>query len=116
MVDIFINTISNPAFTAILGFVTGHFWTLWRDKRKEFNAVAIPINIALLKQIDILKSGSFVDPFQFVAIEDFNMLEIHLPKRLVAKYRKDLSSYKECAKIVVNLLLVDFNSITPRFI
>ncbi len=38
----------HPAFTALLGFIAGHYWTLWREKRKEFNAIADPIRHTLL--------------------------------------------------------------------
>lgn len=36
--------------TFCLGVIFGHRLTLWRDRRKEFNDIAMPIRAALLKE------------------------------------------------------------------
>lgn len=100
MIDTIISIILHPAFTAIIGFIVGHFWSLWRDRGKEFNSVATPINIALLKQLAVLKEElpAPADPYLFVSFDDFNLLDIHLPKRIAAKYKQDLEQYKKAAE------------------
>jgi hypothetical protein len=36
MIDTIASILTHPAFTAIIGFLVGHYWAIRRDKRKEF--------------------------------------------------------------------------------
>jgi hypothetical protein len=99
MTDFLLNIITHPAFSAVTffaGLLLGNHLSLFRDRRKEFNGIAVPITIALLRQVDILKRGGFVQATHFVTDDDFNLLEIHLSKRGARKYKKDLAYYKQC--------------------
>lgn len=48
--------------TFALGLFFGNKYALGRDKRKEFNDIAVPLRVGLLKQIDSIKSGGYIDP------------------------------------------------------
>lgn len=101
MTNFFILLVKHPAFSAITGlagFLIGNRLALYRDKRKEFNDVAIPISVALLKQIKILEEGNFVNANAFVSDDDFTLVQMHLSKRIAAKYKHDLAYYKDCEK------------------
>lgn len=109
MINFLLKIITRPAFevvTFLASLILDNYFSISRDKRKEFNAIAIPISIRLLSQLDLLKRGGFANPFHFVTIDDFNVLGLHLSKRIASKYKKDLDHYKQCAEHVVTGLLV----------
>ncbi|MGO4744014.1 hypothetical protein [Serratia quinivorans] len=48
--------------TFALGLYFGNKYAIGRDKRKEFNDIAVPLRVGLIKQIDSIKSGGYLDP------------------------------------------------------
>lgn len=88
--------VMNPAFTAVEGFLVGHFWTIRRDRRKEFNEIAIPICVTIMKQIKLLESGDPIGAYFLISDDEFNYFKIHLPTRKANKYQKDLAYYRQC--------------------
>jgi hypothetical protein len=59
--------------TFLIGLLVGNWLSIGRDKRKEFNDIAVPEYIKLKKQIDSLQTGNFI-----AGIEDFHILETRL--------------------------------------
>jgi hypothetical protein len=45
------------AFTFLAGLAAGHWLALGRDKRKDFNTLAIPVFDALIKQRGVFEAG-----------------------------------------------------------
>ncbi|MCG8526437.1 MAG: hypothetical protein MI748_08665 [Opitutales bacterium] len=63
--------VTNPIFPVFIGlicFLGGHHFSVGREKRKEFNEIAEPLNMRLEKEID--SPGSFTYPRKdFLLIE-----------------------------------------------
>ena len=86
------NPVSYGAVSFLTGTLFGHWLAIGRDKRKEFNDVAIPIRHAILKQIKLLESGRFDS---LVSNDDFIMLGMLLSHRQFVRLKKDLDEYEK---------------------
>jgi hypothetical protein len=94
----------NIAFSLIgilVGYLIGNRLAIGRDKRKEFNEVAIPIHLTLLRQIEILKGGTFIE--SKVTDDDFRKLGLFFDGSKSIRYANDLKKYKQCIEYSVHL-------------
>ncbi|MBI0429670.1 hypothetical protein [Pectobacterium parmentieri] len=78
--------------TFIAGMFVGHWLSLGRDKRKEFNAVSDPIRMALLEQIDLVNDGYFPD--QLIKKSDVNKIVAVAGVRSSRKIISAFNDYK----------------------
>lgn len=96
MIGFFKSIFTNPTFsiiTGLVGFLLGHYLTIGRDRRREFNEIAIPITLKLLRQLEILNEGRLIN--SLVSDNEFNELGLHFSKRKSIRYSADLEKYKE---------------------
>lgn len=93
MLNLAVTIFTHPVFTAIIGFFIGHYLSIGRDRRNDFNKIAVPINIKLQGQIESLESNHFVD--SFVSDDEFKELGLYFSKRKLKKYKTDLKEYKK---------------------
>ena len=75
--------------TFLIGLLAGNWLSIGRDRRKEFNDIAIPNYIKLKKQIDHLKIGHFI-----TGVEDFQILEMHVPWYKSRQFSEITKAYK----------------------
>jgi len=67
--EFLVNTLTHPAFTAIVGFVAGHFFAIGRDRRKEFNDASEKLRDAFAPELSTLKNPTFdttIDPYNLL--------------------------------------------------
>lgn len=57
VLELFSNIFTHPAFTAIVGFLAGHFLAIGRDKRKEFNEAATKFRNAFTETRKIIRES-----------------------------------------------------------
>ncbi|WP_025155344.1 hypothetical protein [Morganella morganii] len=81
--------------TFIAGMFIGHWLSLGRDKRKEFNAVADPVRFALLEQIDSLNGGLF--PNRLIEKFDINKIAMVAGKRSGNAISSAFDDYRKAA-------------------
>lgn len=81
--------------TFIAGMFVGHWLSLGRDKRKEFNAVADPVRFALLEQIDSLNGGLF--PNRLIEKSDINKIATVAGKRSGDAISSAFDDYRKAA-------------------
>lgn len=79
--------------TFALGLFFGNKYALGRDKRKEFNDIAVPLRGSLLKQIDSIKSGGYIDPK--IGRDKILHLADMLSKRKAIKLVEAYDSYRD---------------------
>jgi hypothetical protein len=82
MSEFIINTLTHPAFTAIIGFLAGHFFAIGRARRKEFNEAANVFREAFIPELSAIKSPSFDETVQPVA--PYEILRTALKKHRTA--------------------------------
>jgi hypothetical protein len=80
----------------LIGYFIGNRLAIGRDKRNEFNEVAVPITLKLMRQLEILNENHLVD--SLVSDNAFKELRLHLSKRKGIRYNADLEKYKESIK------------------
>jgi hypothetical protein len=80
-------------FSGVMGFFLGHRFSLWRDRRKEFNEAAERLFESLLKESQI-QQGSFSEDF---AVTDYQIeaLRRHLDWWQVSSYDRCVKEYSE---------------------
>ncbi|ENY6786393.1 hypothetical protein ACF1CY_003906 [Providencia rettgeri] len=87
----FIWTVSWAVVSFILGTWFGHYLARKRDKRKEFNLVSDPMEIALRKDLRQLADGND----HIISDPDFYTLSIHLTKSQQRAYQQAIARYFE---------------------
>lgn len=81
-----------PLLTAFLGFFVGNKLAIGRDKRKEFNEVAIPIRTSLIRQLEALQAEK--QCFVNISTEDRVVLECYISRFKIKGFRKAVAEYK----------------------
>jgi hypothetical protein len=77
----------------LTGYLIKHLLDIDRDKRKEFNEIAFPVQTSLQMQFDNLKSGRFAAAD--ISNADFIAIELYISKFNIKRFRKAVSEYKE---------------------
>jgi hypothetical protein len=57
--EFLINILTHPAFTAVIGFLAGHFFAVGRDRRREFNSAADAFRDAFTPALSAIRNPSF---------------------------------------------------------
>jgi len=82
MIEFLVNTITHPAFTAIVGFLAGHFLTIGRDRRKEFNKAAETFRDAFIPELSAIRTLSFPDTID--TVDPYKLLKNAFDRHRVA--------------------------------
>lgn len=80
----------------IITFFLGSYFSVWNDRRKEFNAIATPIFERITKHISQVRSGNRPqDPFKET---DFSSLSQRLSVKEVESLMTAINKYSEADK------------------
>ena len=82
--------------TFCLGTLVGHRLPLWRERRKEFNEIAIPIRITLTKQIREMETGQF--PRSQVNGDQWALLAVQLGERKAKSLHALVEAHQEAQR------------------
>lgn len=103
MIDFFIGIVTSPAFpivTLLIGFLLGHYLTIGRDRRKEFNELINPVRLKLWFIRDYPCSNT-MPPINI----DYRLIREKLPvwkrkgfDRAVKYYAQSKGAYKDKRK------------------
>ena len=77
----------------LTGYLIKHFLDIDRDKRKEFNEIASPVQTSLQMQLDNLISGKFAAAD--ISKADLIAIELCISKFNIKRFRKAVSEYKD---------------------
>lgn len=80
----------------LVGVILGHWLTIGRDKRKEFNEIAFQVRQSLLTQIEEIKNKKF--RADYPSREQLVGFGIFVGRRSKKKYYKNVETYCSCFK------------------
>ncbi|AXY33458.1 hypothetical protein CEQ20_08540 [Yersinia pseudotuberculosis] len=96
-----------------VGAWAGHSFSLWRDRRKDFNAVSDPIELFLMKERERFKSE---DVRSSKIPINFNDLSLHLPDREQGAYQQAKEKYFTAMAPYESRGMLDGTPVTTRSI